>query len=567
MGKGNDNVKGVVRGTKGSHYYPLIPIAVPPGGADGYYFPNAKGGFGVMQNFLENPEILETRSPLDWGDARHLVYKNWVQNGKWLEPDCPMPKPRNAKELFGCIKDPERVAVIACCGPNLTKNFTYLYEARRLGMKVDVFTVNRAPKAIRPDGHMVIERRGEKEWYEDRLGSPGFVITLHNTATEVIQHYLDKEVPVYWGRSCIASDKEIDDARERMYPPLSAKGGTTVSCLLYTLCKMGYRKIAIIGSGLAIETMPKDNGTLDIGRMYFDRSFKKTNYVLRRGWSERDKEDRYVHLQPAVGTNGEPILIHRDFVQYAGYIQCMAAFMEDYAGVEVCNCTEGGFLWLPRQMPLREYLDMDEIDEQRQLYNAVWAIDKYGTDSPGSMYEKNALALAENFKIKSVLDYGCGDGQLCIGIARNMPDVAVLGLDVSDVALAIATEAAERQQLGNVQFGLSWEKKSWKKQVGEGAMIVCFDVLEHLKDEAEVKSMLKKLAKYKPRIIVGTACAGHAYFRNPYNKKNLHSCQLRPMEWQELLQGVADKMGVMVTFDMTGRVTTFTFVFGEMPCV
>jgi len=562
MGKKEMKVSGVV-GEALSHYYPLIPIAVPNGMAGGFLFPNGKGSFGVTQNFLENPALLEHTRPMAWGDAYAMVLANWRKNRRYLDPNFSGTKPKNAKALFGAIRNPDRVAVIASCGPSLSRNISYLYEARRQGLPVDVFCINRSTKAIRPDGFMVIERRPDDEWVEDRFGLPGYMICMQNTASEIVDHYIEREVPVYWGRSCIPSDVEAEDSRASVFPQLSVSGGTTISCLLYVLARMGYRKIALTGCDMAVEagdviTNEEGRKVISAKRMYFDRRYRDTNYSKRVGWE-------YSRLHPVIAPNGETVLIHPDFVQYAGYIQAISAMLESYSGIEVCNCSEGGFLWLPRQMPLREYLCMEEIDEQRQIYNAVWMIDHYSDTSPGEDRGGHIYAMIENYETKHVLDYGCGAGHLSLGIAKRMPHVDVLGVDVSDVAIALGRAAAERGQFGNVKFKLLCDR-NWGKNIPEGGMVACFDVLEHLASVKEVKSLFKKFAKRKPRVITGTACSGAAAFDNPYSDKNLHTLDLRPMEWQNLIESIGRKLGASDTlFDANGRLVAFTMVFGAVP--
>lgn len=59
----------------------------------------------------------------------------------------------------------------------------------------------------------------------------------------------------------------------------------------------------------------------------------------------------------------------------------------------------------------------------------------------------------ENIRDVSILDIGTGTGCIALALAKNLPESAVYGIDVSEEALTLAKSNAERTQLTNVQFG------------------------------------------------------------------------------------------------------------------
>ncbi|MGH7451313.1 MAG: class I SAM-dependent methyltransferase, partial [bacterium] len=76
-------------------------------------------------------------------------------------------------------------------------------------------------------------------------------------------------------------------------------------------------------------------------------------------------------------------------------------------------------------------------------------LDKYYTITQRSrtFYE---ACLQSNSKNKTVLEYGCGPGSHAFFLARQA--VRVIGIDISEVAIAQATAQAKNEQLENASF-------------------------------------------------------------------------------------------------------------------
>jgi len=60
------------------------------------------------------------------------------------------------------------------------------------------------------------------------------------------------------------------------------------------------------------------------------------------------------------------------------------------------------------------------------------------------------LPLFKRYKVKNVLDLGCGTGRHCIYLAKN--DFDVVGIDVSESALKMANSWVRKERLTNVAF-------------------------------------------------------------------------------------------------------------------
>ena len=77
------------------------------------------------------------------------------------------------------------------------------------------------------------------------------------------------------------------------------------------------------------------------------------------------------------------------------------------------------------------------------------------------------------------LDVGCGGGEVTFEIARLIgPDGHVTGLDMDEVALALAQEAAERRAISNVEFRVA-DVGDWQ-ETDMYDLVYCRFLLQHL---------------------------------------------------------------------------------------
>ncbi len=93
-----------------------------------------------------------------------------------------------------------------------------------------------------------------------------------------------------------------------------------------------------------------------------------------------------------------------------------------------------------------------------------------------------------------VLEAGCGVGAQTLILCRRNPDIDLTSIDISSQSLALARQAAEKANVGNVQFlkgdihNLQFPKDHFDH------VFVCF-VLEHLKDPVIALNKLKYVLK------------------------------------------------------------------------
>jgi SAM-dependent methyltransferase len=96
---------------------------------------------------------------------------------------------------------------------------------------------------------------------------------------------------------------------------------------------------------------------------------------------------------------------------------------------------------------------------------------------------------------KTVIDFGCGDGQQAIAMARAAPDCHVIGLDIQQKHLDRA-----RQRVRHA--GLE-DRCSFAMNTNERAdLIVSFDAFEHFSDPLEILNIMSKLLKPDGEVLV-----------------------------------------------------------------
>ena len=82
----------------------------------------------------------------------------------------------------------------------------------------------------------------------------------------------------------------------------------------------------------------------------------------------------------------------------------------------------------------------------------TWAAEWKRTDRSFGGLTERLLQRTREFTFDSVLDVGCGAGELSLALARGRPRAQVIGVDISPQLVAAASERGEN--LGNVHFEL-----------------------------------------------------------------------------------------------------------------
>ena len=89
---------------------------------------------------------------------------------------------------------------------------------------------------------------------------------------------------------------------------------------------------------------------------------------------------------------------------------------------------------------------------------------------------------------KTVIDFGCGDGQQAIAMARAVPDCRVIGLDIQQKHLERARDRAQQAGLEDrCIFGTDTQERA--------DLIVSFDAFEHFSDPLAILQIMSKLLK------------------------------------------------------------------------
>lgn len=163
-----------------------------------------------------------------------------------------------------------------------------------------------------------------------------------------------------------------------------------------------------------------------------------------------------------------------------------------------------------------------------------------------------------------VLEVGCGGGLICEGLARR--GAVVVGIDPSMGALAEARKHTRRSGLGHNAYFEQGYAESLPYGDGSFSIIVCLDVLEHVRDlQATIEEIARVLAPGGLFIFdtinrtwiarIAMIWIGERFFRSHGLVPGLHSYQafIKPAELQALL--VHNSLQVR---ELTGFMPTFT---------
>ena len=98
----------------------------------------------------------------------------------------------------------------------------------------------------------------------------------------------------------------------------------------------------------------------------------------------------------------------------------------------------------------------------------------------------------EDFKDKTILDFGCGAGASTVIFARMFPDAAITGVELFASRLSVARKRAEYYKLSNVSFHQSPGETELPDSIGQFDFVILSAVFEHLLP-AERKTLTPKL--------------------------------------------------------------------------
>ena len=102
---------------------------------------------------------------------------------------------------------------------------------------------------------------------------------------------------------------------------------------------------------------------------------------------------------------------------------------------------------------------MTDANEWRGRTGDNWAAQWRRTDRSFGPLTEHLLKRSREFSFGSVLDIGCGAGELSLALARGRPHIQITGIDISPRLIAAASERAANR--ANISFELA-DAATWR---------------------------------------------------------------------------------------------------------
>jgi SAM-dependent methyltransferase len=103
-----------------------------------------------------------------------------------------------------------------------------------------------------------------------------------------------------------------------------------------------------------------------------------------------------------------------------------------------------------------------------------------------ALYRDVALEVAGRIRQGIILDIGTGPGRLPLQIARLIPEVKVVGLDVSPIMIRAARKRAEKEQLADRVTFMSEDANNLPFETGCFDLVISTASLHHWKDPLRI---------------------------------------------------------------------------------
>lgn len=136
-------------------------------------------------------------------------------------------------------------------------------------------------------------------------------------------------------------------------------------------------------------------------------------------------------------------------------------------------------------------------ERERKKYEKVWAKSEYRKAASPGLIVLRSLPVnhwLEEYKIKSVLDAGCGSGKFLRRLKHLRSDIEISGID-------IASNAPHESIQDCFTRGAVWDASAYT----EVDAIFCVDVLEHVPEQF-VDRVLGNFARFARKFIVLSIC-------------------------------------------------------------
>ncbi|QDU44371.1 Mg-protoporphyrin IX methyl transferase [Symmachiella dynata] len=173
-----------------------------------------------------------------------------------------------------------------------------------------------------------------------------------------------------------------------------------------------------------------------------------------------------------------------------------------------------------------------QIDQERRKYEQVWQCDDYRRFSPGLQGAQlvDLIGYFRQHQVRTILDAGCGSGQLMQQIMTEFPEEFDLhGFDISANCLDPFFDAIRDEIL---TVGCLWNLAEFG-EIYDG--VICTDVMEHIPTH-QVPACLENLRQCTAK----AAYFGIALFPDGYGQKilgePLHLTVKEPQWWISAIQ-------------------------------
>ena len=151
-------------------------------------------------------------------------------------------------------------------------------------------------------------------------------------------------------------------------------------------------------------------------------------------------------------------------------------------------------------------VDLQEIAKFQALAEKWWDTSPKSEFYP--LHQINPLRLnwisdySGGLSGKKIVDIGCGGGILAESMARRGADV--LGVDLAEAPLAVATLHAEQEQVTNISYRHLPAEQLAAEQAGQYDIVTCMEMLEHVPDPASIVKACFDLVKPGGHVFLST---------------------------------------------------------------
>jgi SAM-dependent methyltransferase len=146
----------------------------------------------------------------------------------------------------------------------------------------------------------------------------------------------------------------------------------------------------------------------------------------------------------------------------------------------------------------------------------------FGTYDVGARIRYAAVndALARRPEPASILDAGCGRGQLSFQLHRRWPDAQVLGVDFESDLVVHCRDVASRLDAGPA---IRFERRALPDDLKRTfELVVCVDVLEHIKDDEGFMRCLCEATTPGGTLVLHTPATPQKRYLSEYEEQHDH---------------------------------------------